>query len=185
MTTPTTPRPAPPCRPLGEYVSALVHRLGMRESELLARLRRVVGARRARITLDDETVEVAFDRGTLAVTPPGNGTVDGEGATDRPTTLDLLDGRLELTAALLEGRLRATGEIENLARIFQAIEILLDGAARNPGLQGLALDYREDPCRPAPPPLPRPAPASPSFLIDPDHVPAGQRELLRRLDLLP
>jgi hypothetical protein len=174
----------PPCRSLADYLAALIDRLGEEEPALLARLRQVIGARRARITLDQETVEVRFQEGGLVVTEPTNTTVDGEGGTDRSTTLDLLDGRLEVTDAIVEGRLWATGEVESVARIFQAIEILLDGSTRNPDLQRLALEYGEDPCRHARPPG-SPLTATRRVVLDPDRIPAGESELLRRLDLLP
>jgi hypothetical protein len=169
---------------LGEYLVALVDRLGEGEPALLARLGEVVGSRLARITLDEETVEVWFQDGGIVAAKSPAAVVDGEGGTDRQTTLDLLDGRLEVTDAVLEGRLRATGDVESVARIFHAIEILLDGSTRNPGLQRLALAYREDPSRPASPPGP-PLNAGRRVVVDPEHLPAAEAELLRRLDLLP
>jgi hypothetical protein len=175
---------APPCRSLAEYVAALIERLGDEDPALLVRLGEVVGARHARITLDQETVDVHFQDGGVVVTEATCDEVDGEGSTDRQTTLDLLDGRLEVTDAILEGRLRATGEVESVVRIFQAIEILLDGSTRNPGLQRLALNYGVDPCRPGRPPG-SPLTAERRVVVDPDHIPPGEAELLRRLDLLP
>jgi hypothetical protein len=174
-----------PCRTLVEYLTALIRRLGQEEPHLLTRLRTVVGARRARIGLDDEIVEVWFDGPELKVVPgPTDVPVDGEGSTDRFTTLDILDGRLEVTDAVLEGRLRATGEVESLARIFQAIDILLDGSARNPALQELSLDYGGDPCRRGRPP--RPSGTGPRrVMIDPARVAAAERDMLHRLELLP
>jgi hypothetical protein len=118
------------------------------------------------------------------VTEPTIGLADGEGSTDRYTTLDLLDGRLEVTDAILEGRLWAKGEVESVTRIFQAIEILLDGSTRNPELQRLALDYGVDPCRHARPPGSA-LTVGRRIVVDPDHIPAGEGELLRRLGLLP
>lgn len=174
----------PPCRSLGEYVAALVSRLGEQEPALLARLGEVVGARCARISLDQETIEVRFQAGGVVVTEPTIGEADGEGSTDRYTTLDLLDGRLEVTDAILEGRLWAKGEVESVTRIFQAIEILLDGSTRNPELQRLALDYGVDPCRHARPPGSA-LTVGRRIVVDPDHIPAGEGELLRRLGLLP
>jgi hypothetical protein len=168
------------CRTLGEYLAALVERLDEVEPLLLDRLREVVGARVARITLDDETVACRFAGERLLVddseTP---GTVDGEGGTDRLTTLRLLDGSLEVTESILQGRLDARGDSESLARIFQAIEILLDASTRIPRLPRLAAAYEADPCRPARPPVrERPGEAMAATR-------AAERELLRRLDLLP
>jgi hypothetical protein len=171
----------PPCRSLGEYVEELVARLGSGDPAALARLRRAVGRRRARIRLDDETIEVAFANGRLAVEPPG-GLVDGEGETDRQTVLDLLDGWLEITDAILDGRLRVVGTLEAVSRMFLAIEILLDGSARLPALQELARDFRADPCRPAPG---GPRSASRHARWYPPGVGGAEQSLLERLDLLP
>ena len=161
-----------------------MERLGAGDATLLARMREVVGSRTARITLDDETVDVQFEGGRLVARPPSDDRgVDGDGATDRLTTLELLDGYLEVTDAILGGWLHATGDIENVARIMQAIEIFLDGLTRNPSLQQLARDYREDPCRVAAPPRTAGVRIR-RVTLDP----AGSSEelpWLRRLDLLP
>ncbi|MGH7504390.1 MAG: hypothetical protein ACRELX_02010, partial [Longimicrobiales bacterium] len=137
----------------------------------------VVGARRARITLDGDTVVVRFVRDRLFVEPATSAvTVDGAGETDRLTTLDLLDGVLEVTEAILHGRLQATGEVESLVRIFHAIDILLDASTRVPALQQLSAEYIRDPCRSARPPRSvtrRRGGADP------------EAEILRRLDLVP
>jgi hypothetical protein len=181
---PQPPSAPTPCRTFGEYVSALVSRLAELEPALARRLREVVGDRRARLVLDEEAIEVHFAAGNLVVTAAGDGVVDGEGITDRDTTLEILAGRLEVTTALLEGRIQASGEIENLVRIFQAIELLLDGACRNPALQKLSLDYEGDPCRARLAPGSR-FPAARRVSLDPDRLPAGERAMLARLDLLP
>lgn len=156
-------------------------RLGAGDPAALARLRQAVGGRRARIRLDDETIEVAFADGALTV-EPGGGRVDGEGETDRQTVLDLLDGWLEVSDAILDGRLRVFGTREAVPRMFLAIEILLDGSARLPALQGLARDFRDDPCRPPPG---RPRRGSRRAPWDPAGVGEAERMLLARLDLLP
>jgi len=185
---PLTPvRPAPPpaaCRTLAEYLTSLVHRLGEADAALLVRMRQVVGARRARIRLDEEVIDVRFaPDGAFIVEDAVAALIDGDGGTDRATTVELLAGRLEVTDAILDGRLYATGDIESLVRIFQAIEILLDGATRTPGLQRLALDWLRDPCRTAPPPVP--PSAWRRVALDPDRIPAGELAMLDRLDLLP
>jgi hypothetical protein len=144
-------------------------------------MRRVVGARRARIRLDDEVVDVAFDVEGLRVGEPA-GAVDGEGTTDRQTVLDLLDGYLEVTDAILDGRLLVVGDTDDTARMFAAIEILLDGSTRIPPLQELARDFRADPCRePRRPPRRRSRPS-------PWHPTGGdpaELSVLDRHDLLP
>jgi hypothetical protein len=167
-----------PRRTLGDYVAALVERLGEGEPRLLARLREVVGARRARIGLDDEVVNVWFEGGRLVVADESDERrVDGEGRTDRETTFELLAGRLEVADAILQGRLQAQGDLESLARTFQAIEILLDASTRNPSLQRLAADYRL-----APPPA---GPGRDLRAATETESRSNEREMLRRLDLLP
>jgi hypothetical protein len=175
-------RAAPPCRSLGEYVVELVGRLERAEPAAVERMRSVVGDRRARIRLDEEVVDVAFGAdGSLRVDGP-SGRVDGEGAVDRQTVLDLLDGYLEVTEAILDGRLAVAGETDAIARMFVAIELLLDGSTRIPALQQLARDFRDDPCRE--PRRRRSGRARPG----PWHSTGGdpaERSLLERNDLLP
>lgn len=175
---------APPCRTLGQYVAELVRRLEEGEPHALARLREIVGDRAAHIALDAETVRVRFVDGRLRVRSAGpRDRVHGAGGTDRATTLDLLDGYTDPASALLAGRLEACGEIDALARIFQAVEVLLDGASRIPALQAMERDYRRDPCRPAAATL---LPRRASFLaLAPDAPDADEGALLARLDLLP
>ena len=163
-------------------MTELVRRLDSNDAPAGARMREVVGARRGRIGVDEEWVDVLFGRdGRLHVTKPRGG-VDGEGETDRQTVLDLLDGYIEVTEAILDGRLRIRGETDDVARMFVAIEILLDGSTRIPQLQQLARDFRFDPCRP-----PRGRPQGPSgdrrWHATGDDP--AERALLRRHDLLP
>ena len=159
-----------------------MRRLGEADPAALERLRQTVGGHRARLRLDAEAVDVRFDPDGLRVEEPAGEPVDGEGETDRATVLDLLDGYLEVTDAILDGRLRVTGAVDEIARMFAAIEILLDGSARAPALQRLARDFREDPGR-APPAAPqrrsRSGPWHPSGPGD------AELELLARLGLLP
>jgi len=166
----------PPCRTLAEYVTELIGRLGAADPPALERMRAVVDGRRARIVLGEETVDVTFAGAELLVEPSTSGAVDGEGVTDRATTLELLDGYLEVTDAILDGRLDVTGTVDDVERMFLAVEILLDVAARAPALQDLAADYRADPCR-----EPRRSPPPPP----PGTSPESEHALLDRLGLLP
>ena len=166
----------PPCRTLAEYVGELIARLGAADPEALERMRAVVDGRRARIVLGDEAVDVRFAGDDLLVEPAGAAPPDGTGTTDRATTLELLDGYLEVTDAILDGRLDVTGTVDDVERMFLAIEILLDVAARAPALQDLAADYRADPCR-----EPRRASPPPLAVASPE----SERALLDRLGLLP
>jgi hypothetical protein len=177
---------ATPCRTLAEYVRELVARLGAADAAALERLRRVVGTRRARITLDDETVVVSLGRRGVIVRAlrraAGGRVVDGVGRTDRATTLDVLGGYCEVTEAVLSGHLELSGTVDAVARMGQAIELLLDVATRAPALQALARDFVDDPCR-APAPARRPPPDAPAPFVGPPS--AAERALLARHDLLP
>ncbi len=146
------PIPSLPTDPLtlGDYISELIRVLGSAHPAALARMREVVGNRRARIVLDDEVVDVAFGPESLNIQPATNhanvegagASLDGEGATDSGTVLDLLDGYLEVTDAILDGRLHVFGVAEDVVRMFVAIEILLDASPRTPALQALAFKFQ-------------------------------------------
>ncbi|MBI2368669.1 MAG: SCP2 sterol-binding domain-containing protein [Deltaproteobacteria bacterium] len=171
-------------RTLAEYVVALVERLAGADPLALARIRQIVGRRRARIVLDDEAVDIVFGPEGLLVGPPAAHTVDGEGITDRSTVLDLLDGYLEVTDAILDGRVRISGDADNVARMLLGIEILLDGASRIPSLQALARDFRADPLR-EPPGRPRPVMRARQTSWYPADRPIDEDDLLFHLGLLP
>jgi hypothetical protein len=136
-------------------------------------------------------VDVAFAADGRIVAKPAAGpagtrpgTVDGAGSTTRATVLAMLDGYLEVSAAVLDGELELIGALDDVARIGQAIEILLDGAVRAPALQALARDFRDDPCRPAIP-VRAGGPARRRTTFYPDAPPPDELALFARLDLLP
>jgi hypothetical protein len=129
--------------PLGQYIAALVANVSQAEPASAARLREVVGARSARIVVDDEQAFVRFEGGHLSIATDA-ASADGEGMTDRRTVIDLLDGHLEVTDAVLWDRLQLKGSTDAVVRISKAIEILIDVAVRAPGLQGLADRYRAE-----------------------------------------
>ena len=172
----------PPCRSLGEYVHELITRLEAADAGAAARLRETVGARRARIRLDDESIHVRVRGAELEIREARRGKVDGEGATDRQTVLDLLDGWIEVKDAILDGRLEINASAEDVHRIFVAIEIVIDGSARAPALQALARDFRLDPCRQS---RARPRPATRRTPWFPPRAEPDEVEMLTRLDLVP
>ncbi|MBX6320843.1 MAG: hypothetical protein IRY94_03360 [Rhodospirillaceae bacterium] len=144
--------PAAPRRSLADYVRGLLEGLEAGEPTAIARMRAVVGSRRAAITVDDETVIVAFDGERPRVDPVDTAAcpaaaADGIGVTDRQTVLALLDGRLEVTEAIETGAIEIRGATDDVVRMGIAIEILIDGAVRVPALQALADAYRRDPDR--------------------------------------
>jgi hypothetical protein len=171
-----------PCRSLGEYIVELVARLDAGDAAAGRRLREVVGSRRGLVRVDDEAVLIGFDAGGHLQVGREDGSADGVGSTDRQTVFDLEDGYIEVTDAILDGRLEVSGDTESVERMFVAIEILLDGAARIPALQALSGDFRDDPCRP---PRGRPVPKSRRGPWQPTGRDEPEIELLERLGLLP
>jgi hypothetical protein len=174
--------PTDDCTTLAEFVRLLVGELARADYPALERLRAAVDDRCARITLDDESIEVWFTGEELAVADAPGRDVDGEGATVSSTVHDLLDGQIEVLDAILDGRLDVTGPPEDIHRIFVAIEILLDASARAPGLQELARRFRADPCRGG-----RGAPLAATRMTPwfPPRAAAAEEALLARLGLLP
>lgn len=161
---------------------ALVRELGAADAQALVRMWRTAGERRARIMLDEESVDVAFRRERLVVRKASAAPVDGTGRTDTDTVLDLLDGRVEVLHAILDGRLEVVGADADVARIFLAIEILLDASARAPRLQELARAFRADPAHAR-----RGPPAGPTRRSAwyPPRPHRDEERLLQRLGLLP
>lgn len=179
----STDSPGPPRRELGEYITELVRRLAEADPGAFRELRATVGARRARISLDDETVTVAFDGDRLLVGDGAVEAVEGEGSTDGHCVADLLDGYVEVSRAVLDDRLRVRGGVEDVAAMFAAIEIILDVSARSPTLQSLRRDLRADPGRtPRPPRLP--GEVEPWTHWKSGTVTHDEAGLLARLDLL-
>jgi hypothetical protein len=133
---------------LGDYIRQLIEALGAGEADGAERLRQIVGERVAVISVDAEKVLVRFEADRLHIETLARGAplprCDGVGETDRQTVLALLAGRIEATHAITSGRLRMRGTIDAVVRISQAIDILIDGAVRIPGLQALARAYRTD-----------------------------------------
>jgi putative sterol carrier protein len=129
---------------LAEYVEALIEALRNDDPGGLSRMRELVGARAARIELDEEAIEVVFIQGALRIASKLDFAVDGTGSTDSATVLEILDGELEVSAAVLDGKLRLFGEAENIARMCSAIEILLNASVRSPTLQSLASRFRRE-----------------------------------------
>ncbi|MFN0103826.1 MAG: hypothetical protein ACKV2U_17300 [Bryobacteraceae bacterium] len=162
---------------LAEYIRELVLALRRSAPSAYGRLIQVAGERRARIGLDDERVVTGFQGGEL-VFPPLDTPVDGEGSTDRETVLDLLDGRLEVTEAVLLGRIDACGKSEDVDRFLIAIEVLLDEVAHVPATRALSERFRAE--------KPRRTGAEPPPALEwyPFRLDAEEFEMLSRLDLL-
>jgi hypothetical protein len=170
------------CLGLDEYIRLLISALGSSDPEALVRLREVVGDRSARITLDEESVDVWFEEHELVVGTAPAREVDGAGATETATVLDLMDGYVGPRDAILDGRLDAQGSVDDVDRMFVAIEILLDAAPRSRELQAVARRFRDDPCRSR---IEHPRRQTSAVRPYPSMPSAPEESLLRRLGLLP
>lgn len=131
---------------LGEYIRALVTTLQECDARAYERLCHVVGTRRAFIQLDAQSVYVRMHHGILEVEDAGRERlpVEGEGSIDSATVLALLRGDLEVFEAILDDRLVVHGDLVQINRMFQAIEILLDVAPRCPAMQQLSKGFVEE-----------------------------------------
>ena len=169
-------------RSLASYVEKLFAALDAADAAAGNRVRQLAASRTARISLDDETVLASFIDSELQVQPDdASALVDGHGATDRDTVVDLLTGRAEAFAALLSGQLEIVGEPDAVAGMLQIIETLLDAAPRVPELQLLERELVAAHVRASRHRLS--APQSSAWY--PDEITADERTLLARLDLLP
>lgn len=130
---------------LAQYIRNLIGALRTTHPLAFDRMCEIVGARKARIILDDERIDVWCERGQLrARAASKRRVVHGTGQTDSATVLDVLNGYLEVNAAILNGRLEVHGKTEDVSRIFVAIDILLDVSPRSPALQALARRFEAE-----------------------------------------
>ena len=128
---------------LGQWIGELVAALDLDPLGGGVVLRSIVGSRRARIGLDEESVDVEIRRGRLHVAPADPTVpVDGTGSTTTDVVLALLDGRTEVAEAFHDGSIHAIGSRDSIGRIFHVIELLLDAAGRVPSLRAVADDFR-------------------------------------------
>jgi SCP-2 sterol transfer family len=175
-------------RTLAAYLTALLDGVDALDPTAGARIRWLAGGSTARIRLDRETVLVRFVDGLLDVRPDHPDTqVDGTGSTDRATVLDLLAGRLEVTQAMLTGRLEVVGAPDAVVAMLQIVEIVLDASARSAELQGLQRDLVGAASQPSARGHHAGRPEV-SSSVDaawyPDDIPPDELALLVRLDLM-
>ena len=167
---------------LADYILGLVGAVAVAEPASFARLRGIVGDRSAIVAVDAEAVSLRFEGESLHATSIAREVpapdADGIGATDRQTVLDLLAGRIEVAAAIMDSRLHLRGTTDGIVRMSRAIEILIDVAVRVPRLQQIARAYRDDPAGPI-------APRGPAETGRPAALRAAEIAMLGRLGLLP
>lgn len=127
---------------LVEYIQALIGTLRAFDPAAYTRMCHLVGSKTARIQLDAEVADIRIKDGVLIANAPSRKrSVDGIGSTDTATVLALLRGDIEVPDAILNESLRVFGDVEDIDRMFQAIEILLDASPRCPGFQKLSEQF--------------------------------------------
>jgi hypothetical protein len=158
---------------LGVWIALLVGALDRDPHEGGRRLRQVVAGRRARITLDGEAVLVSMEDQRLVVAPDDPGApLEGSGSTVSDVVLALLSGDLEVVAAIESGLIEVVGSPEAVTRMFHAVELILDGAARVPELRDLAASFILE------------SRTESAVTEYDDEAPAAEMRLLRMLDLI-
>ena len=111
-------------------------------------IRTIVGRRRARIILDDEAAIIRFEGERFVVRkaalPRSGNRVLPNGWTDRGTCVALLAGHLEVSEAVMDGRLEINGSAEDVIDMCTVIELMLDASTRIPELQQLERTFRAE-----------------------------------------
>jgi hypothetical protein len=94
-----------------------------------------------RISLDDETVVIAFAgaHGRVAV---ASGPVDAELCTFRRAVLAVLDGGLSIADAVLADAVTVRARLDTLERLNQALEAYVHGAVRSRSFAALLARFR-------------------------------------------
>jgi hypothetical protein len=156
-------------RRLQDWLEELVARADLDPLGAGSRIREVVGTRRARIGLDDEWVIVFFDGDDLGFSDDISLPLDGSGSTTSEVVLGVLGSSIEATEAIENGLIEVNGEPEEVVRMFQVIELLLDASARVPELRALADDFLRSRAGLDP------------VMAPPSTSPIQELELLRRL----
>ena len=93
-----------------------------------------------RISLDDETVVIAFGgaHGQVAV---AGGPVEAELCTSRRAVLAVLDGRLSLADAVLADAVRIKAPLDTLERLNRGLEAYVHGAVRSHSFPALLVRF--------------------------------------------
>jgi len=137
-----------PRRHLADYLRALLAEIKRGDPARWAAIRSVIGARRARIILGDEVVTIRFGNNRFIVrkeTAPRDGDIPPPyGRTNRSFMVALLAGHLEVSEAIMDGRLELYGSTGDVIDMCSVIEMVIDCSTRVPGLLLLARDFRAE-----------------------------------------
>ena len=133
---------------MADYLRNLMGAISRWEPSSANAIRAIVGERRARIMLDDEAATIRFEGERFIVRKaalPGNGNrALSNGGTDRKTCVALLAGHLEVSEAVMDGRLEINGSAEDVIDMCTVIELMIDASTRIPEIQQLARTFRAE-----------------------------------------
>jgi hypothetical protein len=101
----------------------------------------VLAGRRLRIEADGEERVVSFDASGLGWHGERE-RVDLAVSFDQAAMLDLVDGRMSLPSAVVNGPIKLRGAIETIERFDCALRAYVQGAVRCPSMPGLFSGYR-------------------------------------------
>jgi hypothetical protein len=106
-------------------------------------IRESIGTLRARLTADDATRVVSFDRSGFAALA-ATSTSDVEARFGRGVVLRLIDGETTLDQAILDDALYVRGSVEAVERFHAAVSLYVEAAVRAPGFVSLLEAYRNE-----------------------------------------
>jgi hypothetical protein len=86
-----------------------------------------------RITVDEESIDVRVDRGSLEAEPASEIVADASIVTGSQTISDVLAARVSLRDAVLSGKLHVKAELSSVSTLHEGLLVYTHAAVRCPG----------------------------------------------------
>jgi hypothetical protein len=99
----------------------------------LAALTEVLSEKVVRITVDEESIDVRVDRGSLEAEPASEIVADASIVTGSQTISDVLAARVSLRDAVLSGKLHVKAELSSVSTLHEGLLVYTHAAVRCPG----------------------------------------------------
>jgi hypothetical protein len=126
--------------------AAFVERaLGVLETEAPVAFHRLIDELRAGpagLEVDEERFSIEVRGDALRVVRRPTSADGGRVRTGGDVVLDLIDGRVPLLEAVVEGRLDVRGDCDAVLRLARGLTAFVEGAVRSPGVRDLLEEYR-------------------------------------------
>ena len=94
------------------------------------------------LTVDQEAFFVVFEPGLARIDRVATGRLLATVRTSTEAILGVLDDRLELDDAVLQGQLQVRSELDDLTRVHDALLAYAHGGVRSPSFPGLLARFR-------------------------------------------